>query len=42
MLPLLRSYADGEIHSINEAVESLAREFKLTEEELRHLLPSGR
>jgi len=42
MLPLLRSYADGEVHSINDVVESLAGEFKLTEEELRHLLPSGR
>jgi restriction system protein len=42
MLPLLRSYADGAVHSINDVVESLAGEFKLTEEEIRHLLPSGR
>ena len=42
MLPLLRSYTDGEIRSIGSVVDSLAREFNLTDEELRQLLPSGR
>ena len=42
MLPLLRFYADGAVHSLNDAIDVLAREFKLTEEDLRVLLPSGR
>lgn len=42
MLPLLRHYADGAVHSLNEAFESLAAEFKLTEDDVRELLPSGR
>ena len=42
MLPLLRSYADGEIRSISNSVETLGHEFRLTDDELRHLLPSGR
>lgn len=42
MLPLLRFYADTSVHPLNDAVEPLAREFKLTDEELRQLLPSGR
>ena len=42
MLPLLRFYSDGEVHSLNEAIEALAQEFKLSEEELREMLPSGR
>jgi restriction system protein len=42
MLPLLRSYADGETRSIASVSESLGREFMLTEDELRQLLPSGR
>lgn len=41
MLPLLKLAADGSEHTIGEAVESLAKEFKLTDEERRHLLPSG-
>jgi len=41
MLPVLQSAADGEVN-IGELVERLADEFKLTEEERRHLLPSGR
>lgn len=41
MLPLLKLAADGCEHTIGEAVESLAKEFKLTDEERRHLLPSG-
>ena len=42
MLPLLRFYSDGATHSLNEAVDTLAQEFKLTDDELRVLLPSGR
>ena len=42
MLPLLRFYSDGEIHSFKEAESSLAWEFKLTETELSQLIPSGR
>lgn len=42
MLPLLRIYSDGTIHSLNEAIDILAREFKLTDDDLRVLLPSGR
>jgi restriction system protein len=42
MLPLLRFYSDGEIHSFKEAESSLAREFKLTPAELSQLIPSGR
>lgn len=42
MLPLLRIYSDGAIHSLNEAIDTLAREFKLTDDDLRILLPSGR
>jgi restriction system protein len=41
MLPLLRFYADGDAHPLGDAAKALAREFKLTEEELRQLLPSG-
>lgn len=41
MLPVLRAAAQGEVN-IGELVEQLANEFKLTEEERRHLLPSGR
>jgi len=42
MLPLLRFYADGAVHSLGDSIDTLAREFKLTEEELRQLIPSGR
>jgi len=42
MLPLLRVFADGAVRSLNEATEVLAKQFNLTEDELRHLLPSGR
>ena len=42
LLPLLRSYADGETRSIASVSDSLGREFMLTEDELRQLLPSGR
>lgn len=42
MLPLLRCFADGKEHSVQDVVNTLAREFSLTEEELRELLPSGK
>ena len=44
MLPLLRLTAarpDGE-HSLQGAVEALAEQFHLTDEERQQLLPSGR
>jgi len=40
MLPLLRFICDGQIHNTKDAVEYLAREFNLTEEELDDWLPS--
>jgi restriction system protein len=42
MLPLLRFLGDGEVHSKREAVDYLAEEFKLTDEERKELLPSGK
>ena len=42
MLPLLRFAADGKEHTMQEAREVLAREFKLSEKELHELLPSGK
>jgi restriction system protein len=41
MLPVLQAAAGGEVN-IGDLVEKLADEFKLTEEERRQLLPSGR
>ena len=41
MLPLLEFYADGQDHNFREAVEVLAKDFNLTEEERRERLPSG-
>lgn len=41
MLPLLRIAGDGREHSMREAVEHLAGQFHLTDEERRELLPSG-
>jgi restriction system protein len=38
---LLRCHSDGTVHTFNEDVNSLAREFNLTDAELRQLLPSG-
>jgi restriction system protein len=40
MLPLLRTISDGQIHSIKDTIDSLAKEFKLTEEDLNEWLPS--
>jgi len=42
MLPLLRHISDGKTHTNRELVDALANEFKLTEEERKALLPSGR
>jgi len=42
MLPLLRCFADGKEHSIQDLVNTLAREFSLSPEEFRELLPSGK
>ena len=41
MLPLLRIASDGKEHRFREAVEQLAAEFKLTDEERNEMLPSG-
>jgi len=41
MLPLLKFAGDGKVHSKHEAVECLANEFELIEEERKELLPSG-
>ena len=42
MLPLLRVVSDQDEHSIRAAIEKLAAEFKLSDEERRELLPSGK
>jgi restriction system protein len=42
MLPLLRLAGDRKEHSVGEAVETLAGHFKLSDDERRELLPSGR
>lgn len=41
MLPLLRVAADGKEHHIRDAINTLASQFGLTEEERKDLLPSG-
>lgn len=41
MLPFLQFAGDGKMHNFLEAVNSLAKEFKLTDEEIDTLLPSG-
>lgn len=41
-LPMLKLAADGEVWSLADAREELAKHFQLTEEELEELLPSGR
>jgi restriction system protein len=42
MLPLLQIVADGETHAFAEVVDALAKKFRLTDDEVRQLLPSGR
>lgn len=41
MLPLLKLAADGADHAFRDAVERLADEFRLTDQERSELLPSG-
>lgn len=41
MLPLLKTVADGKEYKVNELVETLASQFKLTKEDRSELLPSG-
>ena len=41
MLPLLKFAGDQEEHSLRQAIDTLAQEFGLTEEERKELLPSG-
>lgn len=41
MLPLLKFYSDGHEHTFREAVEELAKEFQLTEQDRKEMLPSG-
>jgi len=41
MLPFLKYLADGEEHSLSETHDALAKQFKLTDDELKELLPSG-
>ena len=41
MLPLLKYAGDSKEHRIRDAVEQLAEEFGLNEEEKKELLPSG-
>lgn len=42
MLPLLKILADGREYSVQETVDLLALQYRLTEEEKRQLVPSGR
>ena len=41
MLPLLKYSGDGNEHSLREAIEALAFQFNLTNDERKELLPSG-
>lgn len=41
MLPFLKHLADGQEHGLNEIHDALEKQFRLTDEELRELLPSG-
>ena len=42
MLPLLELAGDDQVHRVHDAVDLLARQFKLTAEETREVIPSGR
>jgi restriction system protein len=42
MLPLLKFAEDKKEHSLREAISYLAKKFKLTEDEQKELLPSGK
>jgi restriction system protein len=41
MLPLLKHYGDGMEHTNRDSIDALAKDFKLTDEERRMMLPSG-
>ena len=41
MLPLLKFASDGKEHTLREALDALALQFKLTDQERKQLLPSG-
>lgn len=41
MLPLMHHCQDGQEHSISDTIEALGKQFKLTDEERKALLPSG-
>jgi restriction system protein len=41
MLPMIKLAADGKVHTKRDAVNELAQQFGLTEEERKELLPSG-
>lgn len=41
MLPLLRKLSDKQEHKFRDLIDSLAVDFKLTDDELKELLPSG-
>ena len=41
MLPVLRLASDGKEHRFRDAIDTLADEFQLTEDERKELLPSG-
>lgn len=42
MLPLLKLSADQQEHSLHEAIDTLALDFELSDEERQELLPSGK
>ncbi len=42
MLPFLKYLSDGKEHGLSETHDTLAKHFKLTDEEIRELLPSGK
>jgi restriction system protein len=42
LLPFLKHVADGKEHSIKELFDAMAAHFKLSEEDLKQLLPSGK
>ena len=41
MLPLLKHYDDGQEHTNRDSIDALAKDFGLTDEERRMMLPSG-
>src|SRR5512139_3033136 len=41
MLPFLKIAGDGQEHSFSEAVETLAKQLKISDDDWKELLPSG-